>query len=149
MKKQDKKDKKHESKAMKAHPDKAQDIALINKMVKKGCKKQGVALYNINNNSVQLQLPAPELKEAMTGSQVLLGALIANPCKIIFDNQSDAAVELTMSSLGLSEVWHTFPAGEAIILDNDIECFPQGTSFYATGAGTGDFSISYTYIKAG
>lgn len=35
MKKQGKKDKKDESKAMKMHPDKAQDVALIKKMVKK------------------------------------------------------------------------------------------------------------------
>ena len=39
-------------------------------------------MYNINNNSVQLQLPAPELTQAMTGSQVTIGTLIANPCKI-------------------------------------------------------------------
>lgn len=106
-------------------------------------------MYNINNNSVQLQLPAPELLVAMTGSQVTVGTLIANPCKIIFDNQSSAPVALTMSSLGTSSTWHTFPAGEAIILDNDLEAFPLGTTFYATGTnGTGNFSISYTYIKA-
>jgi hypothetical protein len=106
-------------------------------------------MYNINNNSVQLQLPAPELLVAMTGSQVTLGILISNPCKIIFDNQSTAPVALTMSSLGTAQTWHTFPAGEAIILDNDLESFPAGTTFYATGTnGTGNFSISYTYIKA-
>lgn len=105
-------------------------------------------MYNINNNVVQLQLPAPELLVAMTGSQVTIGALIANPCKIIFDNQSTAPVALTMSSLGTSQTWHTFPAGEAIILDNDLEAFPQGTVFYGTGTNaTGNFSISYTYIK--
>jgi hypothetical protein len=104
-------------------------------------------MYNINNNSVQLQLPAPELSVAMTGSQVTVGTLIANPCKIIFDNQSTGSVALTMSSLGTSSTWHTFPAGEAIILDNDLEAFPLGTVFYANGAGTGNFTISYTYIK--
>ncbi len=103
--------------------------------------------FNINNNSVQLQLPAPELMATMTGSQVVVGTLISNPCKIIFDNQGTVAIQLTMSSLGTSEVWHTFPGGEAIILDNDLEAFPQGTVFYATGA-SGNFSISYTYIKA-
>lgn len=105
-------------------------------------------MYNINNNSVQLQLPAPEFLVAMTGSQVTMGSLISNPCKIIFDNQSTGAVALTMSSLGTGMTWHTFPAGEAIILDNDLEAFPEGTTFYATGSGTGNFSISYTYIKA-
>lgn len=106
-------------------------------------------MFNINNNSVQLQLPAEELLQAMTGSQVTMGTLISNPCKIMFDNQSSAPVGLTMSSLGTSKTWHTFPAGEAIILDNDLEAFPVGTTFYATGtAATGNFSISYTYIKA-
>ena len=38
-KKQSPKDKKDESKSMKKHPDKAQDVALISKMMKKkGCK---------------------------------------------------------------------------------------------------------------
>lgn len=105
--------------------------------------------FNINNNSVQLQLPAPELlAEMSTDSQVTIGALIANPCKIIFDNQGANPIALTMSSLGTGETWKTFPAGEAIILDNDLEAFPQGTVFYGTGT-TGDyFSIAYTYIKA-
>jgi hypothetical protein len=103
--------------------------------------------FNINNNSVQVQLPAPELLVAMTGSQVTVGQLIANPCKIIFDNQGTVPIALTMSSLGTSQTWHTFPGGEALVLDNDLECFPAGTIFYATGA-SGNFSISYTYIKA-
>jgi len=104
-------------------------------------------MFNQINNVVQLQLPAPELSAVMTGSQVTIGTLIANPCKIIFDNQGSVAIAITMSSLGTSQVWHTFPAGEAIILDNDLEAFPQGTVFYGTGA-SGTFSISYTYIKA-
>jgi len=104
-------------------------------------------MYNINNNSVQLQLPAPELLATMTGAQVTIGTLIANPCKIIFDNQGSASVAITMSSLGTSETWKTFPAGEALVLDNDLEAFPVGTVFYGTGA-SGDFSIAYTYIKA-
>jgi hypothetical protein len=104
-------------------------------------------MYNINNNSVQLQIPAPELSAVMTGSQVTIGTLIANPCKIIFDNMGTVPVAITMSSLGISQTWKTFPAGEAIILDNDLEAFPLGTTFYGTGA-SGTFSIAYTYIKA-
>jgi hypothetical protein len=103
--------------------------------------------FNINNNSVQVQLPAPELLQTMTGSQVTMGTLIANPCKIIFDNLGTASIAITMSSLGISQTWKTFPGGEALVLDNDLECFPAGTTFYATGA-SGQFSISYTYIKA-
>lgn len=105
-------------------------------------------MLNTNNNSVQLQLPAPELSAVMTGSQVTIGTLIANPCKIIFDNMGSASVAITMSSLGTNQTWKTFPAGEALVLDNDLEAFPQGTVFYGTGA-SGTFSISYTYIKAG
>lgn len=104
-------------------------------------------MFNLVNNVPQLQLPAAELLATMTGSQVTVGTLIANPCKIIFDNQGMVPIQLTMSSLGTSEVWHTFPGGEAIILDNDLQAFPGGTTFYATGA-SGNFSISYTYIKA-
>jgi len=103
-------------------------------------------MFNINNNSVQLQLPAPELAAVMTGAQVAIGTLIANPCKIIFDNQGTVPVSITMSSLGTSSIWRVFPAGEALILDNDLEAFPSGTIFYGTGA-SGRFSISYTYIK--
>ena len=104
-------------------------------------------MYNINNNTVQVQLPAPELAATMTGSQVVIGTLIANPCKIIFDNQGLSSVAITMSSLGTNQTWRTFPAGEALVLDNDLEAFPLGTVFYGTGA-SGTFSISYTYIKA-
>jgi ethanolamine utilization microcompartment shell protein EutS len=103
--------------------------------------------YNINNNSVQLQLPAPELSAVMTGVQVTIGTLIANPCKIIFDNMGTVPIAITMSSLGVLQTWKTFPAGEALVLDNDLEAFPAGTIFYGTGA-SGSFSISYTYIKA-
>lgn len=104
-------------------------------------------MLNSNNNSVQLQLPAPELLATMTGSQVTIGTLIANPVKIIFDNQGSVPVAITMSSLGTALTWKTFPAGEALVLDNDLECFPLGTIFYGTGA-SGNFSIAYTYIKA-
>lgn len=103
--------------------------------------------FNPNNNSVQLQLPGEELMATMTGSQVTIGTLIANPCKIIFDNLSTSAVAITMSSLGTNKTWKTFPGGEALVLDNDLEAFPAGTTFYGTGAD-GNFSISYTYIKA-
>jgi predicted glutamine amidotransferase len=104
-------------------------------------------MFNLVNNVPQLQLRAPELSAAMTGSQVVIGALIGNPCKIIFDNQGTSSVAITSSQLGTANTWHTFPSGEAIILDNDLEAFPIGTIFYGTGA-SGTFSISYTYIKA-
>lgn len=96
----------------------------------------------------QLSLPAPELIETMTGSDVLIGTLLHTPVKLIFDNQGTVSVILSISFDGGSSKiqWHTFPAGEAIILDDDLSAFPKGTMFYGNGA-SGDFSISYTYLK--
>lgn len=96
----------------------------------------------------QLMLPAPELIQTMTGSSVLIGTLLQTPVKLIFDNQGTVSVVLSLSFDGGSSKiqWHTFPAGEAIILDDDLYAFPKGTSFYGNGA-SGNFSISYTYIK--
>ncbi len=73
-----------------------------------------------------------------------------NPVQIIFDNQSAVAVGISKNG---TSIWHTFPAGEAIILDMrgnhgiaDNYTFPVGTQFYAQGAaGANAFSISYTY----
>jgi hypothetical protein len=94
-----------------------------------------------------LMLPAEELIETMTGSDVLIGTLLQTPIKLIMDNQSTVSVVLSLSfDGGASKIqWHTFPAGEAIILDDDLNAFPRGTSFYGNGA-SGDFSISYTYL---
>jgi len=94
---------------------------------------------------------ADELRIAtLTGAYDLIGVLDFNPVQIIFDNQS--AVSIEISNNGTS-TWHTFPAGEAIILDmrgnhgiaNNFT-FRQGMSLYARGAaGANAFSISYTY----
>ena len=94
-------------------------------------------------------LPGEELIEAMTGSVLLLGALLFTPVKLILDNQSDGEVILYISTNGGASMiqWHTFPAAEAIILDEDLYSLPKGTVFYANGAGTGNFSISYLYLK--
>ncbi len=97
-------------------------------------------MTNYNNS---YQLPAPELKETMTGSRVLIGTLIAPPVKIIFDNLGTVEVEIGTDAI---TTWKTFPAGEALVLDNFLEAFPEGTRFYGNGA-SGDFSIAYTYLK--
>lgn len=99
-------------------------------------------MSNYNNN--QVQLPASELIATMTGSPVLIGTLLQNPCKIIFDNQGSSSVIIGTATV---PQWKTFPAGEALVLDNDLEAFPIGTSFFGTGA-SGVFSIAYTYIKS-
>lgn len=97
----------------------------------------------------QLMLPAAELIVAMTGSSVLIGTLLQSPVKLVMDNQSTSAVVLSTSMDGGATKlqWHTFPAGEAIILDDDLYAFPKGISFYGNGDATGNFSVSYTYIK--
>lgn len=93
-------------------------------------------------------LPATELIATMTGSNVLIGTLLYPPVKLIMDNQSTVAIVLYLSyDGGITLIqWHTFPAGEAIILDDDLFTFPIGTKFYGNGA-SGNFSISYTYAK--
>jgi hypothetical protein len=103
-------------------------------------------MSNFWNN--QVMLPAPELIETMTGSNVLIGSLLHNPVKIIFDNQSSVPVVLSFSFDGGSSLiqWKTFPAGEAIVLDDDLYSFPKGTQFFGNGA-SGDFSIAYCYLK--
>jgi len=104
-------------------------------------------MSNYWNN--QICLPAPELIAAMTGASVFIGTLLFNPLKLIMDNQSTAPVVLSMSfDGGTTKIqWHTFPAGEALILDGDLYAFPIGTQFYGNGAADGSFSISYTYAK--
>lgn len=79
-----------------------------------------------------------------------IGVLEFNPVQIIFDNQSDTAVGISNNN---DTTWRTFPAGEAIVLDMRGNhgvasnfTFRKGMPFYAIGtAGTGNFSISYTY----
>lgn len=94
-------------------------------------------------------LPGTELITAMTGSNVEIGQLLFTPVKIIFDNQSTAPVVLSISlNSGSSQIqWKTFSAGECLVLDDDIYTFFKGTIFYGNGAGTGSFSIAYTYIN--
>ena len=90
---------------------------------------------------------APELKETMTGSSILIGILLHTPVHIIFDNLGEVEVELSLDGV----VVKTFAAGEAIVLDMRAAhgfaedfTFQKGSSFYGNGA-SGDFSISYTY----
>jgi len=87
----------------------------------------------------------------MTGgpTPVLLGSLLFSPVKLVLDNQSDDEVILYFSRDGGTTLirWHTFPAAEAIIIDDDLYTLPKGISIYADGAGTGNFSVSYFYLK--
>ena len=101
------------------------------------------------NNSQKLQFGA-ELSAVMTGGAVLIGTLTVAPAKIVFDNQGTVAVAIYTN--GTTNLWHTFPAGEAIIIDlNDPSAkgpISIGTTFYGVGA-SGTFSISYLYYVTG
>jgi hypothetical protein len=103
----------------------------------------------MTTNISQRALPAPELKETMTGSSVKIGTLIAPPVIIILDNLGTVEVEITINDI----LWRTFSAGEALVLDMRANhgiapnfTFSEGDTFYGNGA-SGDFSISYLYAK--
>lgn len=103
---------------------------------------------SIDNSAIAV--PAPELITAMTGSNVLIGTLIANPTIIIFDNQSTTGVVLSINDVQ----WKTFQGGEAIVLDLRAAhgnarnySFRVGDSFFGNGPADGSFSISYLYAQ--
>lgn len=92
-----------------------------------------------------------ELTAAMTGSTISIGTLLQPPVIIIFDNQGTVPVQIFVNQQ--TNVWRTFPAGEALVLDlrgnsgiADNFTFPLGTTFYGNGA-SGTFSISYLYAQ--
>jgi len=103
-------------------------------------------MSNYWNN--QLMLPAPELIQTMTGSSVLIGQLLHNPVKLIFDSLSTVTIVISISfDGGTTKIqWKTFQGGTALVLDDDLFTFPKGTSFYGNGA-SGQFSIAYCYTK--
>jgi hypothetical protein len=103
-------------------------------------------MSNIWNNAVML--PAPELIATMTGSNVKIGTLLYPPVKLIMDNQSTVPIVLYISYDAGSTLiqWHTFPAGEAMVIDDDIYTLSKGATFFGNGA-SGNFSISYFYAK--
>src|SRR6185369_13668519 len=99
-------------------------------------------------NNSQRAACAPELIEAMTGANVVLGPLIANPTIIIFDNQSTTGVVLSWNNVQFK----TFTGGEVMVLVMRAAhglaanyTFSIGDVFTANGAANGDFSISYLY----
>jgi hypothetical protein len=102
----------------------------------------------IDNSAIAVA--APELITAMTGSNTLIGTLVANPTIIIFDNQSTTGVVLSINGVQ----WKTFQGGEAIVLDLRAAhgnarnySFRVGDSFFGNGAANGNFSISYLYAQ--
>jgi len=104
-------------------------------------------------NNSQNCLFGTELSAVMTGSTVAIGTLPVSPVQLIFDNQGTVAVAIYINGTGAPQLWRTFPAGEALVLDLRAShgvapnfCPAVGTTFYGNGA-SGTFSISYTYAQ--
>jgi len=98
-----------------------------------------------------------ELSAAMvTSSVVKIGTMLFNPVILIFDNQSTASVAISVNDATGTNVWRTFPAGEAVVLDMRGNhglaanfTASLGTTFYGAGtSATGNFSISYVYAAS-
>ena len=101
----------------------------------------------------QICLFGTELSATMNGSTILIGVLPQNPVTLIFDNQGTVAVAIYVGGTQAANLWRTFPAGEALVLDlrdkaqHAPNFTPQvGTAFYGNGA-SGTFSISYIYAQ--
>jgi hypothetical protein len=102
-------------------------------------------------NNSQICLFGTELSVPITTAPVLIGTLTVNPVVLIFDNQSTAAVAIYVNGVAPVNLWRTFTAGEALILDLRSQSgiapnyTPQiGTTFFGAGTtGDGNFSISY------
>ena len=104
-------------------------------------------------NNSQNCIAGTELSAVMTGSAVFIGSLPFNPAIIIFDNQGTAPISIYVNGTNASQLWRTFPAGEALVLDLRAAhgvapnfTFSQNTTFFGNGA-SGTFSISYVYAQ--
>ncbi len=85
--------------------------------------------------------------------QFIGSAFTENPIIIIFDNQSDVAVAVSVDGVN---IWKTFPAGEALVLDlranhgiASTYIIDLGTRFSTNSAvgTTGSFRISSTFAR--
>jgi len=105
------------------------------------------------NNSQFAETGIELATTVLTGGADFIGVLPQNPVQIIFDNQSTVPIQILRNQT--TDVWRTFPAGEALVLDMRAAhglaanyTFSVGDTFYAKGAaGANVFSISYTYAK--
>lgn len=104
-------------------------------------------------NTSQRGAFATELSAVMSGGNVTIGTLTQSPVIIIFDNQGTASVQVFVNGTTAAQLWRTFPAGEALVLDCRSQSgaapnytFDVGTTFIGNGA-SGTFSISYTYAQ--
>jgi hypothetical protein len=105
------------------------------------------------NNSGIADMAQELVITTLTGGFDVIGVLTANPVMIIFDNQGLVPVGISNNP---NFVWHTFPAGEAIVLDLRDKAhlasnftFRIGTTIYAKGAaGAALFSVSYIFADS-
>lgn len=104
------------------------------------------------NNSGLADMAQELVITTLTGGFDVIGVLLANPVLIIFDNQGLVPVGISNNP---NYVWHTFPAGEAVILDLRDKAhlasnftFRIGTTIYAKGATAGSTLFSVSYIFA-
>ena len=108
------------------------------------------------NNSQVCGWPNELSGTMVTATVVSIGTLLFNPVQLIFDNQSTAPVAISVNDATGTNVWKTFTAGEAIVLDmrgnHGIAAnftASLGTRFYGVGtSATGTFKISYTYAAS-
>lgn len=91
---------------------------------------------------------------SLTGVMQAIGtALTVSPVIIIFDNQTDVAVAISVDGIN---IWKTFSAGEALLLDMRSNhgiaanfVVDMGTLFQTNSAvgTTGSFRISIIYAR--
>lgn len=108
------------------------------------------------NNSQRVGFDTERSRAATTfnGTYQTIGtALTENPVVIVFDNQTDVSVPLSVDS---TNVWKTFSAGEAFVLDLRANhglasnyTIDVGTQFSTNASvGTsGSFRISIVYAR--
>lgn len=102
-----------------------------------------------NSQRCQFETERSRASTTFTGSYLNIGsALTKNPVIIIFDNQTDVDVPLSIDG---TNTWKTFSAGEALVLDLRANhgiaanfTFDIGTQFQTNAAvgTTGSFRIS-------
>jgi hypothetical protein len=104
-------------------------------------------------NNSQNALFGTELSVTATPTPVLIGAMPVQGAILIFDNQGTVPIAVYVNGTAATNLWRTFPGGEALTLDlraahgvapnfsNSVN-----TTFYAAGA-SGTFSISYIYAQ--
>ncbi len=110
-------------------------------------------------NNSQVCLFGTEMTAAVAGATIPvataagIAGLTQNPVMLIFDNQGTVPIAIYVNGTAASNLWRTFPGGEALVLDMRgnhgiaANFTPViGTTFFANGA-SGTFSISYTFAQ--